>query len=277
MTDPRARHGSHGPHGLGSKAKAARKLLTPDMASRLIVIVALALVTVILTNPGYVGWKAGEVSARTIRSDRDLAVTDPEATAEARLSAYNSATPLLILDDRLSLLVVDNLHRIFDLGRSLKALGVENPPARLETEFCRLFPAPDCLNLLYAVWAGGLPPELERQLAWLATDLMGRGILGDEEEVAALSGKEVEITRAGHGTFFAPFESVLTLSEAGELIRTRASIAIGAPGEENAELFAALGVALLKPNLSLDATGLKSRRLEAASKAGEVVHHVRAG
>jgi putative nucleotidyltransferase with HDIG domain len=243
----------------------------------LVVIVALALATVVLTNPGQVDWVAGQVSARTIRSDRDFTVTDPEATAEARLSAYNSATPLLVLDDRLSFLVVENLHRVFDLGRSLFALGLQSPPPRLQGEFCRLFSRPDCLDLLGAVWAAGMPPELERQLAWLATDLMGRGILGEEAESHALSGREVEITRPGQGAIFTPLESVLTLNEAGGLIESRARLSTGAPGEPDPALLGALAIAAIRPNLVLDSAGLKSRRLEAAAAAREVIHHVRAG
>ena len=281
MSDQRPRPGGHqqqrhkGHKGNGSGA--GRLILSSEMASRLVVIVALALVTVILTNPGEVDWVAGEVSARTIRSDRDFTVTDHEATAEARLDAYNSATPLLVLDDRLSLLIVENLHRVFDLGRSLSAFGLIHPPARLEAEFCRLFPRADCLELLGVVWQAGMPPELERQLAWLATDLMGRGILGDESEHAAVSGREVEITRVGQGSFFTPFESILTLSEAGELIEARSRLTTGAPGEPDSRLLSVLAIAMLRPNLTLDAAGLKSRRLEAAAAAKEVVHEVRAG
>jgi putative nucleotidyltransferase with HDIG domain len=248
------------------------------MAPRQVVIVALALVTVVLTNPGEVGWTSGQVSTRTIRSDRDLVVTDPEATAEARLKAFNSATPLFALDDRLSLLLVDSLHRVFDLGRGLAASGLlSRPPARLEAEFCRLFPRDDCRELLNVVWAQGLPPELERQLAWLATDLMGRGILGSDPELASLSGHDVEIARAGQGALFAPFESVLTLEGASALIEARSRLTTGAPGEPDPRLLSALATALLRPNLVLDSAGLKSRRLEAAAAAREVLHRVRAG
>ena len=204
-------------------------------------------------------------------------MTDPEGTAEARLAAYNSAVPMFVLDDRLSLLAVAELHMVFDQGRSLASRGLPAPPPSLTAEFCRLFYTPDCRHLLLAVWDQGFPRELERQLAWLATDLMGRGLLEDRPEHAAFAGMEVEVARTGQGAFLVPFESVLTLAEAESLIEARTRLSTGAAGEPNPHLLSALALSLMRTNLTLDQAGLKSRRLEAAARAKEVVHHVQAG
>jgi putative nucleotidyltransferase with HDIG domain len=236
---------------------------------------ALSLITVLLTNPGPKIFEAGMVATHTIRSEHSFSVSDPVATAKAKLEAFNSAIPLFVYDDRPGALAMENLRLVFDRGRELIQSGHQNPPLEMANLFCRVFERIDCLALLDQVWATGFDQNLERQVSWLASELMAQGIIADSD--STYQGLNVEIGRLGQGRSLTLFESILTIPRATILAEGRANLRSLWPGDSNPKLEALLSSALLRPNLILDTGILNKRKINAAAYAPEVVHHIKAG
>ncbi|MDR1658645.1 MAG: HDIG domain-containing protein [Deltaproteobacteria bacterium] len=271
------------PHGQRPKGRklwsGARFSYRPsrELTIRLTVIFFVSLITVILTNPQPQVYQAGKVASHTVRSDRDFFVNDPEATAQARLTAYNSAVPLFVFDDRPGTMALEYLRHAFAQGQQLWENGHNSPPWELSQIFCQVFVTNDCQRLLNLTWQDGFGPELERQVGWLTSELMAQGILPDDDSYAAFDNNYVEIGRLGLGRSMRAFESLLTLPRARLLAEARARLRTFGPDPTNAALVSQLTVGLIRPNLILDIGILKKRQLGAAAAVPEVIHHVRSG
>jgi putative nucleotidyltransferase with HDIG domain len=236
-----------------------------------------AALTVALTNPAPESYELGKVAKRTVRSDRDFQVSDPEATAEARLAAFDAVVPLFILDDRVGSTASYEARSLFRQGRALLASGAPAPPPDLEDSFCAVFAGPDCARLLQDCWRAGFRDDLERSVAWLSLEFLAEGLLEENPELAGFDGRSVEISRVGSGRSTTSFNSLMTVAQARLLTESRARLVDSALGAEDVSLAASLTMALLRPNLILDRTALDRRRIKAAAAVPETIRKVAAG
>jgi putative nucleotidyltransferase with HDIG domain len=249
--------------------------LSRDLLFRALFILIIATFTVILTNPTPENFEAASVANRTIRSDKDISVRDHQATTKARLEAFNSATPLFILDEKIATQALNNIRHLFQSARLSQKNGWVAPPQEITAQFCRLFQTGNCLALLSKSWEAGFNEALESRLSQLTVELMVGGLIDASIDVDIYRGRSIEVSRLDFGNSLVSFDSVLTIPRAKRLIEARAYLAddvLGGP-----ELLVELTTAVLRPNLLLDQNVLQARRLQAASDVPEVVHHVAKG
>ncbi|MDR3204191.1 MAG: HDIG domain-containing protein [Deltaproteobacteria bacterium] len=253
--------------------------LTRDLVLRAAIILAVSVVTVMLTNPlkdTYQDFKVGVVAKRTVRSDHAFVVVDPLATDEARVIAYNSAMPLFILDDLATNLVLENAKRIFRHGRLILALNSNVPHPRFKDQFCQVFRVENCDYTLTETWKNGFNHVLERQVTWLTLELMTQGVMAEEVDNSFFEGRNVEIGRVGTGRTITSFESILNFPRAKLIVEARMKLISGELGSGGDELVTSLVMGLLRPNIVLDQNILWRRRFQATSNVKDVVHRVTA-
>ncbi|MDR1394731.1 MAG: HDIG domain-containing protein [Deltaproteobacteria bacterium] len=255
-----------------------RRLNQPARRSWLMIFVlVITAVTVVLNNPAPENYRVGSVADHTIRSDRGISVSDPAATAAARLEAYRETVPLFTLDERLTDMTIGKIRRLFRQGRDYTEAGLTLPPA-FEQEFLAFFQGPDSRELLAEAREAQFNESLERSAAWLALELLTQGIIDDQTDYSLFQERNVEVGRTGLGLInLVPFDSLLTGARARQLVESRVRLMDLETNTSHGRLVGRLVLASLRPNLTLDQENLNLKRFQAVARIPEVRHQVAPG
>ncbi|MDR1084112.1 MAG: HDIG domain-containing protein [Deltaproteobacteria bacterium] len=244
---------------------------------QIIFVLILSTVTVVLTNPAPENYRVGAVAGHTVRADREIYVSDPAATAEARLEAYRDAVPLFTLDERMTDMTIGKIRQLFRQGREHLA-----DPGRLPDEYIRdfisFFRGPDSLELLSQTESSGFRESLERAVAWLSLELLTQGILDDSQDYSMFTGRNVEVGRTGLGFInLVPFNSLLTRTRAQYLVESRIRLMDLETSASHGRLVGRLVLASILPNLVLDQETLDLKRFQAVTSVDEIRYYVAPG
>ncbi|MDR1676984.1 MAG: hypothetical protein LBS44_01170, partial [Deltaproteobacteria bacterium] len=241
-----------------------------------LIMVGIAFLTVVFAHPAPDNFQVGEKADHSYISDRDMEVVDEEATVIARKKAVLEAVPLFELDYQVSIQAMDELHRIFQLGRILVNSSLTLPQDNFQDQFCHLFRLDDCPGTLKAIWEARFDNRIEYQVSQLIMEIMGQGLINEDELKGTFFGRDIEISRVWSGNSVARYSSILTVDSARNLVKTRASLLGVGQNPGFVELIVNLTMGLLSPNLKLDQTAWDIRQAESAAKV-KVVHHLKAG
>jgi putative nucleotidyltransferase with HDIG domain len=192
--------------------------------------------------------------------------TGPAPASPAPATAPE-AVPLYYLDYSVGAAAMDDLQRVFALGRLLRSAGVAGPTEEFREDFCRVFWLDDCQLALDLAWRDGFDSRTESRAAQLALEILGRGLIDQADLPPGFAGREIEIDRAWTGSSVDLLSSVPDLSSAGALVDSRASLAGPLAGRNYLWLAAVLSKGLLRPNLKLD-RAVWQKRLGEAREAG---------
>ncbi|MDR2422040.1 MAG: hypothetical protein LBE01_01525, partial [Deltaproteobacteria bacterium] len=268
----------HKGHRSGQPFNVVKKLNDPaSFGLKVSFVVAVALTTVLLSNPAPERYLVGEVANRTIRADREIAVPDPLATAAARLEAFRETPPILTLDERATDASIGKIRQLFRQGRELMVY-FGYLPERFKQEFEAFFSGPDSGELLAEAMGAGFSESLERAAAWLTLELLTQGVLADDLDHDLYAGRNVEIDRLGLGVSnLVPYDSLLTRPKAQFLVGSRARLMDLEANSTHGRLAGRLALASLAPNLALDHEKLELKRFQAVAAVKEIRHYVAPG
>ncbi|MDR1308681.1 MAG: HDIG domain-containing protein [Deltaproteobacteria bacterium] len=258
---------------LGQMAAGMRP--SRGQASFFVALAIIAILTVALSRPTPDNFVVGQKANHTYMCDKDQEVP-LKGTDVARGKARDAVAPIFALDYGVGTRAIEDLRGFFASGRLLAASGQVLPGYGVfGEEFCRAFElGEDCRAVLDLVWRRGFDHGLEDQTAALAMEIMGQGIMSEEDHRGPLAGRDIEISRALTGTSGVSFSSILALPRARELVGSRTG-RLGLDGQ-TAPLADVLARALLRPNLSLDDKAWEDRKMEAEAKV-ESIYSLTAG
>ncbi|MDR1297885.1 MAG: hypothetical protein LBO05_11060, partial [Deltaproteobacteria bacterium] len=276
----------HKKRGLGPNLKLRLLALAPARNHLLtfVILAAISLLTVALSRPlqetgaplssAPPSPLAGDlISARGAPDPGTDGLVDagagpaPAAPASPAPAPAPEAVPLYYLDYSVGAAAMDDLQRVFALGRLLRSAGGAGPTEEFREDFCRVFWLDDCPLALDLAWRDGFDSRTERRAAQLALEILGRGLIDRADLPPGFAGRAIEIDRAWTGSSVDLLSSVPDLSSAGALVDSRASLAGPPAGRNYLWLAAVLSKGLLRPNLKLD-RAVWQKRLGEAREAG---------
>jgi putative nucleotidyltransferase with HDIG domain len=204
----------------------------------------------------------GQIASRDVVAPRDLIVPDPDATARRREEAAAEVLPVYDQDSLAASRFEQQLRESF--GEARAAAAKSKPRGQLTPEIREAFTLPIGDEALAALVRQGFSQELEDRFVAIGLDLYRSGIvdhrdLSPEERSRGLlvrdtaSGNEYRRREAGAVEYGAETKSAV----AARLAETRFT------PRERIEVAAFLA-AVLRPNLTYDATQTQTRRAEAA-------------
>ncbi|MDR1607681.1 MAG: HDIG domain-containing protein [Deltaproteobacteria bacterium] len=257
-----------------------QKLSQPaSLGLRMAFVVIIAGATAFMANPAPENYQVGLVADRAIRSDREIYVADPGATAAARQAAYRATTAVFVLDERVTDLTITRIRALFREAREYLLYSGQLPKP-LAADILAFFPGPDKEDLLTQMALTGFSESLERLVAWLTLELLTQGVL-DESQNFDFTGQNVEITRLGLGLrHLAPYDTLLTKQKAAYLLASRTrqmDLESNAHQSQQSQLAARLALACLTPNLTLNINEFNHKRLQAVIAIPEVKRYVAPG
>jgi len=284
--------------GTARRNKAKQGPLVNPVLLRLCLMLLLALFLALLAFPGLspreIEMQVGDVADRDIKADQDLMILDQASTVAKRAAVSRNSLPIFDLDDQAASRARELVSSVFTQGRYLyQSFSADAPPAPGDIT---AKPDAQTLSLFKKRFnaAFGLDPkskafnsfsqikfslQSEKAVIQLVTELLERGIVADQDLLAAPEDKGVIVRHifSKREKTYSSLSSFLSLRQAQQMVMARALLYRDdfKPGQIKAMV--ALARSILQPNMRPNQAETAKRRLEAVREAAPVFFQVKRG
>jgi putative nucleotidyltransferase with HDIG domain len=220
--------------------------------------------------------EVGSVAARDFVAPQDALVLDREATAAKQRRARDEVLPVYDFDPAASVRTVEQLQRLFELGRTVDGGGGEDLTVLLERDGVTLRATPEQVHVLRR---HQLSPELLERLADAAEQALVRGVVIGKGAMLESRGRGIRLRDLSTGMEKPQLDLFDYLDYPDEVRSLFAAQARGwsdYPAAHRAVLADFL-VANVAPNLHLNQSETVRRQEEAAASVEQVYNRVRKG
>ena len=220
--------------------------------------------------------EVGSIAARDFVAPHDALVLDREATAAKQRRAREEVLPVYDFDPAAATRTVEQLQRLFELGRTVDGGGGQDLTVRLERDGVSLRATPEQLHVLRR---HELSSQLLERLADAAEQALARGVVAGKGAMLEDRGRGIRLRDLSTGMEKAQldlFDYLDYPDEVRTLLTTQARSWSDYSATHRAVLVDFL-LANLAPNLHLNQSETVRRQEEAAASVEQVFNRVRKG